>query len=188
MKEKNKITIAILVSLFIDILILWLLVVPAFRGISKASSSLLSYKKRLALIKGEIANFQDFETHRQLYLKNLQEMDNLVQEQLFIDKEIPSDLVNFCQKEALEKNLQLKITPLVISPQKEKERKPPFDFLDLSIKVEGSFPEFLRFLKRLENSPWLIEVRQVNISKQEEKINANLLIRGYVKARNNKKN
>ncbi len=179
MKEKTKIITAILISLLIDLLIVLFLVGPTFKGIKQASSDLLYYKKKLALVRGEVANFQDFEAHHQLYLQNLQEMNSLVQSQLFIDKEVPLELVSFCQEEALRENLQFQITPLKVSSQEEKEA--PFDFLTLRIRLEGEFPHLLRFLKRLENSQWLIQVQQINISKQEDTTEANLLIRVYAK-------
>jgi len=189
MKEKTKIIIAILISLFCDLLIVLFLVAPAFGAIKQASFELLYYKKKLAQIKGEVANFQDFEAHHQLYLQNLQEMNALVENQLFIDKEVPLELVSFCQEEASRENLQFEITPLRISSQEESSQegeKPPFDFLILRIKLEGKFPNLLRFIKRLESSQWLIQIQQINISKQEETVEANLLIRAYAKDRHQK--
>jgi len=183
MKEKNKILLAIVISLIIDLLIILCLVVPAFKEIEQASSKLLYYKKKLALVRGEVANFQDFEAHHKLYLKNLQEMDALIQNQLFIDKEVPLELVSFCEEEASRENLQFEITPLRVPSQKEEA---PFDFLTIRIKLEGKFPNLLRFLKRLENSQWLVEVQQINISKQEKVTEANLLIRAYAKTRHQK--
>ena len=183
MKEKNKILLAILISLIIDLLIILLLVIPAFEAIKQASSEFLYYKKKLALIKGEVANFQDFEAHHQLYLQNLQEMDALIQNQLFIDKEVPLELVSFCEEEASRENLQFEITPLRVSSQKEEA---PFDFLTIRIKLEGEFPNLVRFLKRLENSQWLVEVQQITILKQKTATEANLLIRAYVKDRHQK--
>ncbi|MCD5396350.1 MAG: hypothetical protein LR000_01645 [Candidatus Pacebacteria bacterium] len=180
MKKKNKILIIVLVSLIINVFFIAFLIVPTFMQISKTSKVLFSMKKELATIQAEIANFKNFKTYHKLYLQNLKEMDNLVKNQLFVNKELPIEIVSFCQEEAKRENLTLEITPL---PPKEEE-KTPFDYIFLKIKLRGEFPSFLRFLKRIENSQWLVETQRVIISSQKEGLEIDLLIKAYAQSPN----
>jgi Tfp pilus assembly protein PilO len=178
MKEKYKITLIITIFLLLDSLLVYFLVVPAVSKIKKSSLEYLRYKERIATIKAELSNFKDFEKNHRLYLKGLEEMEELVSGQLFVDREVPTELVNFCQTEAQKNNLALAITPLSL-----KEKKEPFDFVALQMRLEGQFPDFLRFLKRLENSQWLINTEKVFLSREKGKIEASLIIKAYAKAK-----
>lgn len=181
MKEKNKFQILIFLFLLLDILIFFFLIFPAFREIKKDSEQLLLQKKKFARYEAELAKFQNFESEYKNYLDNLKEMEKMLKENLFIEKDVPTEFINFCQKEAQRENLQIQITPIYRFDSQIEEKKEPFNSLNIEIIIEGVYPNLLRFLKRVENSQWLLEAQRLMLTKEKEKIRANLLLKIYAK-------
>jgi Tfp pilus assembly protein PilO len=177
MNYQRKFIISILLFVIINGAMIGFLVLPTFREIKLSSKEYLEQKKELATIKAEISNFKDFEKNYHLYQKGLKEMEDLIFNQLFADKELPIDLMNFLNEQSDDHNLSLKITSLDL----EKTKEDPWDFVALRLNLEGQFPEFLKFLKKIENSRWLIEINDLLISKKEKEgiINISSLIKVY---------
>ena len=60
--------------------------------------------------------------------------------------------------------------------EKEPERFPDFKELELSFLVTGSYPNFKNFLKTLENSIKIIEIKDFSISSDPEEESGDLLL------------
>lgn len=188
MKEKEKIFLIAGLLFFANLALLIFFIFPSIRAIQDNSRHYLLLKKQIVKAKAEIANFKNFETHHQVYLKTLQEMDALIQNQLLIDKDLPLEFVAFGKDEAQRYNLSLEIIPRYLSKEdkEEKKQKKIFDSFYFQMILKGDFPSLLKFIKKLENSQWLVEIEKLTITKEKEEIRADLLIKTYVQNKSEK--
>ena len=171
--KKIKITLAILSAAIL--LLLFLVVNPIFSQIVRESDNLVSQKKELLELEGKIANLRDSQEIFRKYQPNLDKIDKL-----FINASEPIEFIEFLEAEASLSRIVVAISPPVFR-DKDGDFWPSLEF---SLNASGSFPNFLRFLDRLESAPYLI--RAVNLTvrqdpKIENNIAANLSVRIYSK-------
>ena len=162
MDLRKKIYISSTIFGIICILLIVFAIYPVFREIKRSSEEFLSEKKNLILLSEEIKDLQEskklYEVH-QLSLEKINE--------LFIDPEIPIEFIRFLEKNATDSQLLIEISPLPTTvPKKGGEL---WSNLFFQISTKGSFPNFLRFLEKLENGPYLIEVINLNLKRSVEK-------------------
>ncbi len=179
MKENKKILIAGGTIVIINILIVFLLILPTHKQIRADLEKFLEEKKALATITQELSDFKDFETKADLYLSDLGRMYGLITDQVFIDKELPINFITFLEEEAQKNGLSLKVTP-ILAP---KEENALFNSINFQLNIEGQFPALLEFIKRTEHWQWLVETKLLSIAKNEKEgyIAANILIKAYVR-------
>lgn len=180
MSFKQKITIIIGAFLLVNLAIFIFLIHPSFK---KMQSGLVLYsEKKIALVttEKEISNFKDFDIKASFYLSDLERMHNLIMEQVFVDKKLPINFIDFLEKEAQEAGISLKISPAV---QKTKSDSDFFKSAQFQLNLEGQFPAILRLLQKIENWQWLTEIENISIAKhdKETKISAVVLIKIYVR-------
>ena len=152
--KKIYITIA---AFIVAILLLFLLfILPAFNKIKKSSQELFLQKVNLSNLEKEALELKEPTNLKDRISDNFQRINKL-----FIDPEIPVDFINFLEKEASSSQLEIEVSPIA-SPKKETD---PWRNISFQITTEGSFPNFLKFLEKIENSPYLIELVNLNIKK-----------------------
>ena len=130
-------------------------------GIKENSESLFSLRGQLLLLEKEKKNLDELENVYQSRQSNLEKIN-----QLFIDPKMPLDFLNFLDKEARLSNLKIEIPSLTPAVKKEQDLWPSLSF---RISTFGPSPNFLKFLSKLENSPYLIEIGDLNIKRLTEK-------------------
>ena len=104
-------------------------------------------------LEKKIENLKEFQT---LWLEiepNLKKID-----QLFIDPQVPVEFVNFLEKIAKDSEILIEISSAISS----KTEKDPWPSLLLQINSTAPFSEFLKFLEKIETSPYLIEIQNLN--------------------------
>ncbi len=180
MPFKKKLTIIIGAFFLINLAVFIFLILPSF---SKMQSGLDSYsegKLALATVEKEISNFKDFDTKASFYLSDLARMHDLIMEQVFVDRELPINFIDFLEKEAQETGISLKIAPAV---QKTKSDSDFFKSAQFQLNVEGQFSGILHLLQKIENWQWLAEIENISITKYEKeaKVGAIVLIKIYVR-------
>ena len=160
MSPKKKIYLWLIIFVGISLYFL-ILVIPKLLGeIRKNSEDLISLNGELISLQKETENLNELEKIYQNYQPNLFKID-----ELFIDPETPIDFINF-----LEKNAQLSQLKIEISLAPKKEIKTdPWPSLFFKVPTYGSLPNFLRFLEKMENSPYLIEIVDLNIKRLAER-------------------
>jgi len=156
---KNKIKIAIVIFLILTIIFVVFSIWPLFSGIKKSSANILSQKAALVILEAETKNLEEFKSYSQEIRPNLEKIDAL-----FIDPEVPVDFIRFLEKTARESQASLKISP-AFPTQITKDPWPTFLF---QLTLTSSFPDFLKFLEKLESSIYLIEIQSLNISRLTE--------------------
>lgn len=143
-----------------------LVIYPLFAGIQTESADLVSQRKELAKLEIKIQNFRNFQKSFQAYQPDLEKI-----EKLLIDPSEPVDLIDFLEKDAARFGLSLEISPLAF-----KEDDKPWPSLNFRLNLEGAFPDFLKFLERLESAPYLLEVRGLNAFKKEEEPGVEIIL------------
>jgi len=173
MDPKKKIYLLGLIFGVLNIALIIFLVFPLINSLKKSSQDLISQRKELISFSEKKENFKNLEKIYQANQKKLEEI-----ELLFIDPETPIDFIDFLENTAKDPQVSIKIS---LAPEKKQES----DFgptLSFNISRESSYPNFLKFLEKLENGPYLIEIQNLNIKKlEEEKISAALQIKVLTK-------
>lgn len=166
-----------------SVLLIVFVIYPSFIQIKKISEDFVEEKRKLILFEKEMENLKGIESLYKKYQPNLEKID-----QLFINPEFPIEFIESLEKKAQEFQLgKIEISPL---PRKE-IKTDPWPSLSFQISLSGSFPNFLRFFEKLENSPYLIEISNLNLKKltageikpplAEGDIYASFLIKTYSK-------
>src|SRR3989344_2833996 len=145
LKTKIRILSIILIAAVFSLIIF--LIFPLFEDIKKSSSDILEQKQKLLLLESRV---QDFEKFKNRYIEI--EPDFKKTETLFIKADLPVDFIRFLEKTAKDSNVIAKIS---LSPA-----QPP----SFQIALEGSFPNFLGFLEKLQSGQYLIDVQDISAS------------------------
>lgn len=156
MNPRKKIIISLITFGIVTLILIFLIISPLLNQIKENSEELILQKQELILLQEERKNLKEIETVYESYQLNLTKIDKL-----FIDSEIPIEFVSSLEELASTSQLLIKISPVVSKEVKED----PWSSLSFQLSLSGSFPDFLKFLKKLENSPYLIEVLNLNTEK-----------------------
>jgi len=181
---KNKINLSLIFFLFLSIFWIAFFIYPLLKNIENNSKEIISQKKEVLSLENEIEDIEEF---RKSYAKIKPNLEKI--ETLFTNSEAPIDFISFLEKNSQDCHLTIKIVPAAITSEK------PWPSLSFSITSLGSFPNFLRFLEKLETGPYLTEIQNLSIkrlpdtelkSKEFENlslgdIQANFLIRVFTK-------
>ena len=154
--SKRKIQLTVLFFLMgLTSLIIFALM-PLFKEVSKASDNLSWQKAILGTIDDQIADVESFQNNYKHYQKDIKKVDDS-----FINYEAPIKFIGFLEDRAKEVSLDIQIIP-VSALQKEGET---YKTIDFQVIVAGPFLKCIRFLDRLEQSPWLFETASLYVEK-----------------------
>ncbi|PIS39150.1 MAG: hypothetical protein COT33_03435 [Candidatus Nealsonbacteria bacterium CG08_land_8_20_14_0_20_38_20] len=178
MGENKKIVIALISGLFILVLLL-AFIFKILKDIPENSKALISQKTELNLLENKIAGLESFEREYKINKEELEKIDKLL-----LDVENPVDFINFLnflRKTAADSGVSINISPP--SPKKEVSGS-PWRSIAFQISGSGKFLNLMRFLDKLKNSPYLLEVSGLSAraAREDEKklspdeININLFL------------
>ena len=173
---ENKIKTLSLCSIVLAVLLIIFLVFPLLENIRKSSQELVSQKENLAVLENKITNLEKFKIIYQDLGLFLKQIDNL-----FVNAEVPIEFISFLEEKAKESKIDIDIS----LGQSGKAGKDSWSSLSFQISSVGSFPNFLSFLERIENSAYLVEIQNLNISHtgkgefSTNEVKANFLIKVY---------
>lgn len=158
MGVRKKTIIATATLLLGILLFVALVVIPLLRGIARDARDLeAQYLKvfQAASAEREVVEFQRFSLAQQENFKAL--------ENIFVDAETPIGFIRFVEEIAASSNLKVRITPG--KPKKEKGAVWPV--MDFQLASQGTYPQFLRFLEKLENGPYLLSVENTSVTRDQ---------------------
>jgi hypothetical protein len=158
--KNKKIYLPLLIFLALDFLLLIFLIFPFFNKIKEDSKEIIIQRDKLFSLSAEKEEFEKNKESIRKIRNDLAKFDNL-----FINPKLPLIFIDFLEKEAAENQLSIEISPLLIPSSKNE----PWPSLSFQIKNEGSFPNFLKFLTRIENGPYLLEVTDLKLERVSEK-------------------
>ena len=156
MKQMKKNYLSSIIFLALATLLIIFLIYYFFEEIKKNSEELVSQKQELISLNQEKESLEKIDTFYKNYQSNLVKVN-----ELFIDKEVPIEFINFLEKLATTSQLLIEISP----GARKETKEDPWSNLSFQLSLSGSFPNFLKFLEKLEASPYLIEVLNLNIKK-----------------------
>lgn len=132
-----------------------ILVIISFilQGIQKSSQELISQKKELILFEQNEKNLENIRGQYNVHQQNLEKINNF-----FIDPALPIEFIRFLEKSAFDSQASINVS----SAKEIIEPEPAFSF---NTSLAGSFSNFLKFIDKLENAPYLIEITNLNIKK-----------------------
>ena len=139
--------LVVLISVFV--------IYPLLKEIKDDSQWFVSEKNRFTTLDERIGDLKKFDVLYKDREEILKQIDGL-----FIDPEVPVDFIDFLEKTGSQSSVNIDIAPFSAG-KKDKESWP---FLNFQVTVNGSFPSFLIFLEKIENSPYLIEIQSLTIS------------------------
>lgn len=171
----KKILKILVIFIVLALVLIVFLIYPLFREIKKNSEELILEKGKLFSFETEIENLEQFKRVYQLLKPDLEKIDKLL-----INPEVPVDFIKFLEKTASDSEVFIEISPTSLKEAKSD----PWPSLGFRISLTGSFPDFLKFLEKIESSSYLIEISNLNfkkISKKEKDINGNLFMKVYTK-------
>lgn len=154
MTINQKIYISIASFVFLAAIFIAFLVYPSFSAIKKSSLELPQEKEKIALLNREAESREKTEA---LFRKYQQDFETI--EKLFVDPDVPLELISFLENTSLNSNAQLTISSLT----KRAQMGDPWPSLILELSVTGSPSNFLEFLEKVESAPFLIEVLNLTL-------------------------
>ena len=157
LKNKNYITFLIF-GLIILSLVLFL-VLPLLTEIKNGSKNLLSKKNNTAVLQAQSNEIENFKKEYRNYKTNLEIMD-----QLFIDPQNPVDFIKFLENTANDTGIKIEISLAPISQQKNEK------FITLQLFSSDNFIKIMNFTEKLENGPYLVEIKNVAIKNSPQKL------------------
>jgi len=172
---KRKTVVTLLILSLAVLLLIFFVLNPTLGRVRKESQNLIAQKNKIFESETKIKNLQHFKDNSSQYQPNLEKIS-----QLFINISEPIGFIEFLEGEALDSQLSIEIAPLIL----RKAAEGSWPALEFNLDMKGSFPNFLRFLNRLESGPYLIEATNLSVRKNpeiKENIIAILSVRVYAK-------
>ena len=123
-----------------------------FNAVVEKSIVLASDKGKIASLKGKFNDIQNFKNNYDTYKPNLDKID-----QLYIDSQNPVDFIEFVENAAAKDNLNLEMLPPSFSTTGS------LTAADFQLSFIGEIPQIVEFLKIIENSPYLVKIKELDI-------------------------
>lgn len=147
-KQKNLLTLFLIVAL--AILFIFFFILPAFKKIEDISQKISETKANLEDIEKRAEVLQNFRKKFPTLKENFSLFENS-----FVSKELPVDFISFLESTA--NNYQILSEISLLSSGK--------DFLSFQVKAIGLPQNVFRFLDRVENSPYLVQIEKITLTK-----------------------
>lgn len=154
--QKKQIFFVALLFLIIFILIFFLFARPMLIKIKQAGKDLAKQELVLGELNSQLASFEDFQKKN----ADFQQYFSVVKD-CFVDSGAPIKFMEFLENEAQILGVKLTVAALPLS------KDPKFSSA-FQITLEGKFSDALRFLERLEESPWLVELGGLVVNRFSE--------------------
>ncbi|PIZ87812.1 MAG: hypothetical protein COX92_00320 [Candidatus Nealsonbacteria bacterium CG_4_10_14_0_2_um_filter_40_15] len=170
----RKINLSIFIFVVSAALIAVFIIYPFFNDIKIGSKELILQKENLAILEAQMVNLENFK----IIYKNLEEISEKI-DGLSVNPEVPVEFIGFLENTAEEYHLKIEISP---SSARATE-KDLWSYITFQISTSGYFTNFLKFQKRMENSPYLIEIQNLSIGRLTElgEIQASFTIKVFTK-------
>lgn len=167
--EKKNYFVLALWLIFLGVLII-LILLPSIGEVKNTSERIVFQKKALSFFRERIEDFENIEKDYPFYQPVIEKIGAS-----FVDLEVPVKFIEFLERTAKDFGLIIKVSPFN-APFKEDDIWLSVGF---QISLKGDFSDYLRFLEKLEQSSWLVEILQLNIRKTKEDISFNLTLKVF---------
>lgn len=158
-KDKTKLFLITLIILSICLVVF--IISPFLKEIQSNSAEIISQKESLISLEERRESLEIFKNQYQEISSGFERMETL-----FVDAEVPIDFIHFLEKTTSDAKIDLQISSAIASQPADTL----WPSLGFQITTVSSYPNLLRFLEKLENSQYLVEIKNISINKikQEE--------------------
>ena len=156
MAINKKIVVVFLICGLIAVSLVVFVVFPLLGRIKKDSQDIISARENLGIIQNKIDKINSAGA-----FYNLMEGDLKKIKGFFIDPGTPIELIKFWEKLAAEASVSVDISPV----SSRNPKNGPWDKIGFQMRIDGSYINFLRFLKKTENGPYLTEIKSLSANK-----------------------
>jgi len=158
MKIEGKNKIYLTSGIFAGLALLMIIVcIFLFNGIIKNSNDLNFKKNEAAVLEKEFSDINKFKKDYTSYQQNLAKID-----QLFINSQNPVDFIEFLEETAYDHGLKLDVSVPSFTAGSVIAG-------DFQISLSGDyFSKIFGFIKDVENGPYLVQIKNLNITKSQE--------------------
>ena len=154
----KKIYTTLVIFFIANLLFIFLLILPVFRDIKKNSKELVLQKTNLIFQNENVEKIKSNEDFYKNNKENLEKINNS-----FIDSEVPIEFIYFLENNANDSAVLIDISQINLE-DKDKEKA---NTLSFKVSAKGSFSKFLKFLEKLETSPYLVKISDLDLKKIE---------------------
>lgn len=138
------------------------IIVFVWQGIQKSSQELISIKKESISLEQQVEDLKNLQKKYGIYQQNLEKINNF-----FVDSTFPVEFIQFLKNSASDAQVSMEIPS-------SKEIAQPEPSLSYNITLSSSFANLLKFIDKLENSPYLVEINNFNVRSLSQNPNNNL--------------
>jgi hypothetical protein len=153
MKIFRKTILTPILFLIIVIIFISFFILPTFDQIKKISQNISSLELDLENLEKRAENIKNFKRKFPTIKDNLSLFENS-----FVNREFPIEFVNFLENTAKSYQISLEISLL----------KSEKNYLSFQIIVIGPPKEIFRFVEKVENCSYLVQIEKININKLSE--------------------
>ncbi|MCX6791081.1 MAG: hypothetical protein NTV62_02720, partial [Candidatus Gribaldobacteria bacterium] len=80
----------------------------------------------------------------------------------FADQEVPLNFIEYLENLGRQNNLSVTINSMGLGAS-DKKKKDTLSTLDFQVNARGAISDSLRFLEQLENGPWFLEIKLMDL-------------------------
>lgn len=164
----KKIIVTSIIFGIVIIILLCFVIYPLLDGVRKNSQELILAKKELVSFKAET---EEFEQSKKVYGSLKADLEKI--DELFINSDVPIDLIKFWRETAGDSGLLIDISPTSFGAKETVL----WDSIGFRLDLIGSFSNFLKFLEKIETAPYLIEIQNLSAKNLKQ----SLTIKVYIK-------
>lgn len=164
----KKIIVVSIIFGIIVIILLCFVIYPLLSGVKKNSQEFILAKKELVSFKAET---EEFEQSKEVYRSLKTDLEKI--DQLFINPDVPIDLIKFWRETAKDSGILIDISPTSLGAKETVL----WDSIGFRLDLIGSFSNFLKFLEKIETAPYLIEIQNLSAKSSKQF----LTIKVYIK-------
>ena len=138
----------------VTIAIVFWAVLPIVSEMERAGLSIGEQREKIAGYEKRIAAAREFAAFAKEEKNNLEKINNV-----FVDSKLPLEFINFLEAEARRSSVDIKFSSSMVQQKTAQEQ------LSIIIKasVAGGREEVLRFLKNIEDGPYLVQIQNASI-------------------------
>jgi len=146
-----------------SLFLFFVLIYPTFKSIQTDSRDLVDARQKYEAMTENIRAMENFKGIYSTIEPELAKIDAQ-----FVDASFPVSFIEFLEDIAKDTRVVINMAPLGTSKIQEGE----WPFIDFRLRVSCYFPDCIKFLDKIENAPYLIEIKNFNIRK------SNVLLEG----------
>jgi|GEM_PF-662302 hypothetical protein len=138
-------------------------VMPILSEIESSGLRVREQRDKIASCERRIAAVREFAVFAKEERTNLDKLDKV-----FVDAQLPLDFINVLERVARDTSVGIEFSSSIIQPKKADS----WPMVGIEAQVAGETEAILRFIKKIETSPYLVEIQgveiQIDIPQKEE--------------------